>query len=248
MPSPDFFIITGAGGGIGRAIAARMIAQNAHVFALARDPDKLRDAQAEFGADRFGFALADLSQADQVDAGVAAARAWGRGRSLRGLVNNAAVFERTSFNDTNDEAWTRYFTHNLMSAVRLSRALYPDLRAAKGASVLNISSTLGLRPIQGAVAYSAFKAALNNLTTGLALEWATDQIRVNCICPGIVDTPIHPFHGRADDPDRAGAAAQHPLGRLGLPDDVAAAAAFLLSNDSSWTTGATLTVDGGIVL
>jgi NAD(P)-dependent dehydrogenase (short-subunit alcohol dehydrogenase family) len=158
---------------------------------------------------------------------------------LGGLVNNAGIIERISFAESGDDVWERQFNANLYSAVGLTRGLYSELKLNKGSSVLKVSSTLGLRPIANTVAYSASKAAMVNWTQGLAIEWAADQIRVNCLCPGLVDTPIH----AARPPDDV-----QPLGRLGQPDDVAKAAWFLLSPDSSWTTGAVLRVDGGISL
>lgn len=248
MPSTDVFIVSGAGGGIGHGIAHHLLEKGHSVFGFGRDEAKLRAAADGFATPNFGFAAADLSRADQVADGIARARAWIDGRPLRGLVNNAGVFRRASFLNTDDDEWTRYFTNNLLSAVRLARGFHADLKAAAGASVLMISSTLGIRPVVDTLAYSALKAAMNNLTAGLALEWAPDQIRVNCICPGIVDTPIHAYFGHADDPARTGAAGLHPLGRLGQPADVALAAAYLLSNDAAWTTGVVLPVDGGIVL
>jgi NAD(P)-dependent dehydrogenase (short-subunit alcohol dehydrogenase family) len=253
MSRTGAFIVSGAGSGIGRAVAAHILARGHHVFGLGRDPGKLADSGRRFGADgaRFSFAAADLSLADGSARAVGDIRAWLTRKDLLllGLVNNAGVFDRVDFLHSPDELWRRHFDNNLLAAVRLTRELHAELKTAAPSSVLNISSTLGLRPVALTSAYSAIKAAMINWTQSLALEWAPDSIRCNCVCPGLVDTPIHTFHAQADsDPARARAHAAQPLGHLGTPEDIARAAWFLLSEDSNWTTGAVLTVDGGINL
>jgi NAD(P)-dependent dehydrogenase (short-subunit alcohol dehydrogenase family) len=167
---------------------------------------------------------------------------------LKALINNAGLYERKTFFETKDEDWERQWRTNLQAPVELCRHLHPLLMKAAPASVVNISSTLGLRPVAQTAAYSATKAALNSLTQTLALEWAP-HVRVNAVCPGIVDTPIHTFHELAEGSEvRRGVHEAHPLGRMGRPEHIAAAVDFLLSEDSNWTTGSLWTVDGGIHL
>lgn len=236
------FIVTGAGSGIGQSIAMAIAAQGHHVFGLGRDPKKLESTSKQIRPGGFTCTSVDLANADDSSRVAQEIRRWLGQISLPllGLVNNAGVYDFSLFTECSDAVWERQFNTNLLAAVRLTRIFYPELKASAPSSVLNISSTLGLRPMAGTSAYSALKAAMVNWTKTLALEWAPDQIRANCICPGIVETPIH------DGRELPGEL--QPLGRVGQPQDIAKAALFLLSDDSSWTTGAVLSVDGGINL
>lgn len=250
MSRTGVFAVSGSGSGIGLAIAEKIMDSGSRVFGLGRDEAKLRKIKQARG-EAFEFLSADLSNKEGADRATRAIEAYLQqsGLPLLGLVNNAGIFERVDFDAASDEVWERNFTHNLMSAVRLSRGLKKRLEASAPASVLNISSTLGVRPVASTSPYSAMKAAMVNLTHSLALEWAKAGIRVNCICPGLVDTPIHAFHGlKDDDPNRAFVHGLQPLARVGQTTDIASAAMFLLGSESSWTTGAVLTVDGGISL
>lgn len=243
------FVVTGAGSGIGLAIAQEIISQGHHVLGLGRDLTKLEKAAREMGS--FTPIATDLSSASQADKALESIRNQLKELKLPllGLVNNAGVVDRLPFIESADQIWERQFQNNLMSAVRLTRGLYPLLKAAPLSSVLNVSSNLGVRPIVNTSAYSAIKAAMVNWTHSLALEWAADKIRVNCICPGLVDTPIHSFHSLpADHETKLQGHSIVPLGRMGLAPDISKAAWFLLSENSSWTTGAVLNVDGGLSL
>lgn len=137
-----------------------------------------------------------------------------------------------------------------MSAVRLTSALWPQMKESKG-SIVNISSTLGIRPIANTAAYSALKAAMNNWTLSLALQGAQDGIKANAICPGIIDTPIHSFHAKETAQQKAlfaQAQKAQPLGRTGTPEDIAPMCFQLCQQESSWITGSILNIDGGILL
>ena len=249
--SKHAYLVTGAGSGIGRAIAAKIVSEGHVVFGLGRSLRKLQETAHELGTQKFHFASVDLTKTDDSLKVVHEFRKWlsGHGKTLQGLVNNAGVFERLSFQNSSDVVWERQFHSNLLSAVRITRELHSELKTAAPSSVLNISSTLGLRPIADTSAYSAIKAAIVNWTQSLALEWSKDQVRVNCICPGIVDTPIQSFHSETPEGEsRKLAQTFQPLARVGEPQEIAEAAWFLLSQKSSWTTGTVMTVDGGIHL
>lgn len=251
MSRTGAFLVTGAGSGIGQAITLKLISEGHHVFGLGRDPKKLAATAKLAGNASFLSSSVDLSNAGECSRATQEIRRWLKQQNfqLLGVVNNAGVFDRKEFVATSDTIWERHFYNNLLSAVRITREFYPDLKEAAPSSVLNISSTLGLRPVAMTSAYSALKAAMVNWTQTLALEWAADKIRVNCICPGLVDTPIHAFHGQDDTSEaRVQANAAQPLARMGTGADIAEAASFLLSEKSNWTTGSILRVDGGISL
>lgn len=251
MAKSKAYLVSGSGSGIGLAISQLLVQQGHWVFGLGRDATKLKSAAETMTPGQFSYAAFDLATPKAAGEVAVSVNHWLEQENLQlnGVINNAGIFDRAAFHLTTDAIWERQFQNNLMSAVRLTREFYPILKNQSGSSVLNISSTLGHRPILNTSAYSALKAAMINWTKALALEWAPDHIRVNCICPGIVDTPIHDFHYKTqDDPARIQAHAAQPLGRMGQPSDIATAAAFLLSSDSSWTTGSVLTIDGGIGL
>ncbi len=249
MSKVQAFIITGAGSGIGQAIAEKIVSQGHQVFGLGRDPKKLERTAGKLGAKNFNFASVDLTNSNESSRMNGEIRRWLKTNdyALRGVVNNAGIADRLPFEQSSDVVWERQFQNNLLSAVRMTRDFYSELKESQYSSVLNISSNLGVRPIPNMVAYSAIKAAMNNWTQGLAMEWAKDKIRVNCICPGLVDTPIHPFHGQDEGSEaRKMAHGMIPLGRMGTASDIAETAWFLLSEASSWTTGSIVLVDGGL--
>jgi NAD(P)-dependent dehydrogenase (short-subunit alcohol dehydrogenase family) len=158
------------------------------------------------------------------------------------LVNNAAIYGASAQIEDDVDDWRRQLEVNLHAPWLLCRLAYPHLRESGSGVVVNVLSTLGHRAMAGLSAYCTSKAALDMLGRCLALEWAPDGIRVNSVSPGVVDTPIH-------EPGAAASMAEaHPLGRIGQPEEVARAIAFLASTNSAWTTGANLDVDGGIRL
>ncbi len=245
----QYAIITGAGSGIGRATALRFSEAFDRLILVGRTEGKLKITATEAQCP-CEVLVCDLSQSEQVanltQKVMGLLSQGSRSAELRALVNNAGVFDRTDFLDSSDENWTYHFENNLMSAVRLTRGLFPLLKAAKG-HVTNVSSTLGLRPVAQTAAYSAMKAAMINWTQTLALEWAPYQIRINCVAPGLIETPMHQ-HLLSQPEVRAQMDKAQPLGRMGAPQEIAEAIYFLSSQASSWTTGSVLSVDGGIHL
>ncbi|MEQ1878068.1 MAG: SDR family oxidoreductase, partial [Bdellovibrionia bacterium] len=194
--------------------------------------------QAALAEDIGGTAVAGDLTDPATDAKIL--KAIGRG-GLAGLVNNAGIFRRLGFADSDERDWRDQFELNLFAAVRVTKSLLPKLKAHGAGSIVNISSTAGARAVAGMSAYSATKAALNNWTQTLALELAPD-IRVNAISPGLVDTPLHSFTTKQKNDLKTA----QPLGRIGQPEDIATAALFLF--ESAWITGVILPVDGGISL
>lgn len=240
-------LITGAGSGIGAATALEFSRKGYFVALLGRNKDNLAEvgARCESGARVFGC---DLSKEDEILKTSKKIIAESD-MDNQVLVNNAGIFEMTSFEEGGLEPWRRQFETNFFGAVSLTHKIYPYFKKQKRGSIVNVSSGLGLKPSASTAAYSATKAAMNNWTQSLALEGGPHGIRVNCICPGLVDTPIHSFHNL---PEKERFATKdkmkslQPLGRVGEPEDIAKAIYFFGSEDSSWTTGAIVSVDGGI--
>jgi len=235
-------IISGASSGIGLATARMLTAGGAEVGLVARRDDALAEAVATVGSSSWGLPC-DVSDPDSVYALVEEANSrWG---AVDGLVNNAGIAPMAALDDTTTEVWDEVFAVNVRGPFLLCRELGSLLALGSSPAVVNVSSTLAERAIPGMAAYNASKAALNQLTRSLALEWAP-RVRVNAVMPAVVDTPIHAARGmNSEDVQQMGSI--HPLGRVGQPDDVATTIAFLLSDASSWMTGAIIPVDGGMM-
>lgn len=241
-------IITGAGSGIGAASAKLLDEAGYKVFLVGRDRAKLEKVAASL---RNGEPLpCDVASKDSVEA---AARTLLANKSLRIdlLVNNAGIFATHDVEGGTDELWREQLEVNLLGPVRWVRALWPRWSEQKSGSIVNVSSTLGVRPTANTAAYSASKAALINWTLALAKDGGPRGIRANAVCPGIVDTPIHGFHTLPADQKNVALeqmAALQPLGRIGTSEEIARSVVFLGTEASAWTTGAVLHVDGGINL
>lgn len=235
-------IISGASTGIGLATAQLLRGAGAEVGLLARRADVLAEAVKKVGGSSWGLPC-DVSDASSVRAVVdEAGTRWG---AVDGLVNNAGIAPMASLDDTTTEVWDEAFAVNVRGPFLLCRELGPLLARGVSPAVVNVSSTLAQRAIPGMAAYNASKAALNQLTRSLALEWAPG-VRVNAVMPAVVDTPIHAARGMSSE-DVQQMGSLHPLGRVGQPEDVATAIAYLLSDASSWMTGAIIPVDGGML-
>ncbi|MCB0378680.1 MAG: SDR family oxidoreductase [Bdellovibrionales bacterium] len=239
-------IVTGASSGIGKSIAQQFFNQGWTPILLARNEERLKSLSESLS--QCPYYVCDLTEADSIHASLS--DILKQEFRIQALVNNAGAYQPKSIDKDDDHVWDFHFQTNLMSAVRMTRGLWANLKESGGA-ILNISSTLAIRPIERTAAYSALKAAMNNWTLALAIEGAPHGIRANAICPGLVQTPIHTFF---DDHSPEGlnaqkiAQAMQPLGRVGQPKDIAATAVHLCSDESSWTTGVILNIDGGILL
>lgn len=244
-------LITGASSGIGAATAKLFSQHGYFVYLLGRNEEHLTEVaiQCQHGA---SLLRCDLNS----EASVIKYTQHLFERSdtdLQILVNNAGIFERANHTTEGGSlhSWRKQFDTNLFSAINITEKILPLFTKKKKGSIVNVSSTLGLKPSADTAAYSASKAAMINWTQSLAQELGPLQIRVNCVAPGIVDTPIHSFHNLSQD-QKQNVISQlnplQPLQRIGHVDEIAQAIYFLGSEQSSWTTGAVLAVDGGINL
>lgn len=238
-------LVTGAGAGIGRAISLCFAREGAHVFVTDRDGDSAKAVAGEI-AEAAGAATAiaaDITELAEVKAMFEAVRA-GHGR-LDVLVNNAGISRRGDFADLSDEDWAAVMDVNLQGVIRCTREAMGLLKSSGAASVVNLASIMEGRHIRQISPYSTTKAAVAALSRSLAVECAPAGIRVNYLCPGYVETALTARYLR-NPAIRDGLIAQTPLRRLGEPQEVAMAALFLASDESSYVTGEGLTVDGGM--
>jgi len=238
-------LITGAGSGIGRATAVRLGSAGSAVVCLDLDPDS-SEATAQQIRSAGGTALglrADVTEGDAVSAAVAEAAGW-RER-LDVVVNAAGIAFRESFTETDLEHLDQMWSVNVRGTYAVCRASTSQL-ARRGGAIVNVASVAALRGSFGLAAYSATKGAVVSLSAALAVELSPLHIRVNCVSPGAVDTPLlgrlaAPANAPADQVDRS----RSLSGRSATPDEVADAIAFLASAGSSHLTGVNLPIDGG---
>jgi len=234
-------IITGGGSGIGKAIARAFVREGAKVVIAGRDTRKLDRAVAEIVGECLAVS-ADVSSTNDVQKLVSAAMETFKRIDI--LVNNAAMLLPGTAESISEEDFDQTFNINVRGLWLLSRAVLPHMRATGGGSIINVGSVLSLLGARNRVAYSASKGAVMAMTKAMALDHAAENIRVNCIAPGIVATEmVEKFN--TDEAARRQREAMHPMGRFGQPEEVANAAVFLASDESGWTTGSVITVDGG---
>jgi NAD(P)-dependent dehydrogenase (short-subunit alcohol dehydrogenase family) len=238
-------LVTGAGAGIGRAIAGALAAEGARVYVTDADPgaaEETADEIAVMAGEAVAMAL-DVTKAADIAAVVA--RVAADHRKLDILVNNAGINVREDFRHLKDEDWERLRSINIDGVVRMSRDCFELLRLSGRGAVLNLASILASRGTRQAVAYSATKGAVAALTRGLAVEYGHFGIRVNHLAPGFIETAL--TDRALKNPGIAKALLeQTPLRRFGTVEDVAKAALFLLSDDAAFITGAGLAIDGGM--
>jgi NAD(P)-dependent dehydrogenase (short-subunit alcohol dehydrogenase family) len=245
-------LVTGSTRGIGRAIAIRFAREGAQVVVTGRTEDAGRAVEAEIrdaGGDAV-YVVTDLANEDDVVAAVqAAVERYGK---LTILVNNAAPTELMGpgrldrrVTELTNEGWDSIMLVALKAVVWACKYSLPEIAKAGGGAVVNISSAASLLGTAGLDTYTAAKGALNTLTRSMAVEYAPDGVRVNCIVSGMVLTSEGAFK-MMDDPIVGGATKAMHLTRLGLPDDIANAALFLASDEAAFVTGAILPVDGGV--
>lgn len=243
-------IVSGAADGLGAATARLFVAEGASVLLGDIQVDKVMALAAELGPAAAAIDLDVTSPESWACAVGACLDSFGK---LNILINSAGISEPGSIEDVSHEAWRRHQSINLDGTFFGCQAAIPAMKAAnEDASIVNISSMLALRPGAMFVAYCASKAAVTMLTKCTALQMAASgtRIRANSVHPGAIETPMLERYlalvpGLSREDAYAGFARNHPMGRCGKADEVARACLFLASEDSSFTTGAELTVDGG---
>jgi NAD(P)-dependent dehydrogenase (short-subunit alcohol dehydrogenase family) len=237
-------IVTGASRGIGLGIAAELVRQGARVCVTARGQEALDAAVAELGGPDMAIAVPGKSD-DAEHQAEAVARTIEAFGSLDMLVNNTGINPvYCPISDVDPVAAAKILAVNVLAPLAWTRRARDAWMGEHGGSVVNISSVAGVRPSPGIGMYGVSKAALIRLTTELAVELGP-RIRVNAVAPAIVKTQFATvlYEGREEQ-----VAAAYPLKRLGVPEDIAGAVAFLLSDQASWITGQTLVLDGGVTL
>lgn len=241
-------VVTGAATGIGRAIAERLAGEGAVTLCADVDADgaDMTAAAIHEAGGRAKALRCDVSDPQDVEALMAAAEAEG---GPHALVSNAAIQYERTIEDTPPEDWDRVLGVNLKGVYLCARATIPRMRALGGGSIVNIASVNGFWVEPSLGAYSAAKGGVINLTRAIALDFGRFGIRCNCICPGYIDTGMaQRYFEVQEDPEaaRVEAGRMHALGRIGRPEEVAAVAAFLCSDESSFCTAQPFIVDGGL--
>jgi NAD(P)-dependent dehydrogenase (short-subunit alcohol dehydrogenase family) len=237
-------VITGAASGLGRASAQLFAEHGASVVIADRDASGGEEtvAQIRDTGGQAEFIETDVAIADDADAMVTkAVTCFGK---LDVLFNNAGIAIRKPVADLSEDEWDRCIDTNLKGVFLGSKSAIPEMIRGGGGSIINTASIYGVVGGRTRAAYSASKGGIVNLTRSMALDYASQNIRVNCICPGFVETPLlkkilgteEEFQALVD---------MHPMGRLGRPIETAYAAVYLASDEAAFTTGIALPVDGG---
>ena len=230
-------IVTGGSKGIGYSIAERFVEEGAKVIICSRNKSELSAAASKIGCDSYQLDVGDSKA-------IKAMADWfsKEHETLDILVNNAGLIRLGTIKSATEEDWDIQINVNLKGPFLMSNTFLPYMN--DGSSILNIASTVGLRAMRGAAAYCASKGGVVNLTKAMALDLA-GKIRVNCICPAVVDTPMVAERLKSGKVTREILDKVQPIGRMGQPEEIASMALHLCGPESEWTTGSIITLDGG---
>lgn len=243
-------LITGGNSGIGRSAAHLFAHEGANVAIAARDVDRNQQVLAELTATGANAISLECDVTDPASARSAVDETVARLGAVDVLFNNAGmIYREKTVLDTEPSEWETTMAVNTTGVFLMSRAALPHMIESGGGAIVNNASYFGLVGGRGAAAYCAAKGAVVNLTRAMALDHAHQNVRVNCVCPGSVDTPM--LHAELELMGGADQVlnqfeAKHPLGRIAQPHEVAAAVVYLASADAQFITGVALPVDGGI--
>lgn len=235
-------LVTGATGGIGGAVAKALHAQGATIAVSGTRREALEALAAELGA-RVHVVPANLSDKDSVEGLIPAAEAALGQVDI--LVNNAGVTRDNLFMRMKDEEWEMVLRVNLEAAFRLSRAAIKGMMKRRFGRIVSVTSVIGTTGNAGQANYAASKAGLIGMSKSLAQEVASRNITVNCIAPGFISTPMTDV---LNEKQREGILAKVPMARLGTPEDIAAAAVYLASDEAGYLTGQTIHINGGMAM
>lgn len=242
-------IITGAGAGIGAASAVLFAKEGAHVVAVDVDAASLENLSQHIEARQFLGMKADVSRRDDVLRVVQSAlEKFGR---IDILFNNAGIVPPGKIDEIAEDQWDRAMAVNLKSMYLFSHAIVPLFKQQGGGVILNTASAAALRVVVDRACYTATKAAVVGLTKSMALDYVKHNIRVNCLCPGTIDTPsLGQRLAALPNPEEArkNFIARQPMGRFGTANEIASAALYLVSDEGSFITGIAFPVDGGFSL
>lgn len=241
-------LITGGGSGIGEATARLMAREGAAVVVTGRQEQKLRNVVDQIVGDGGQAVAAAGSVTSDRDVRAAVEMARARFGKIDVLVNNAGNLVHAGWlHEMSDETWSQTLDVFLNGVFRACRAVIPHMLKNQGGSIVNVSTISAMVAVPGfyAHAYASAKAGVNILTKNIAVQYAGQKIRCNAVCPAAVDTPM--LDGlRADPKVWESFNASYPIGRVGTPNEIAVAIAYLASDDAGWVTGTILTMDGGM--
>jgi dihydroanticapsin dehydrogenase len=238
-------IVTGAGTGIGRACALALAREGARIALVGRRKEHLESVVSEIGPSAHALS-ADVSKRDDIHRVLEETlRRFG---SIDVLLNNAGVLHIGTAEQISEEQWDETFNVNDRGVWLFSTAVLPYMRRAGRGSIINMASVLGINGARNRASYAPSKGAVVLLTKCMAIDHGHENVRVNAICPSFIETDLTAaVLSKAADPDaiRRERIAVHPIGRLGVPEDIAGLVVYLASDESSWVTGAAFPVDGG---
>jgi 3-oxoacyl-[acyl-carrier protein] reductase len=240
-------IVTGAGGGVGRSISKRLSAEGCKVVLIGRNRDKLTKVAAEIGDKKNVLSVAaDITKEAEVL--LALEQTISAFDNVDILVNNAGMItDPVPFHETSEDEWNELMDTNLTGTFRMTKAILPVMMKTSGGSIVNISSVLGIRSIPKVPlsVYGVTKAGIIMFTKSIAVEYGQYGIRSNCLCPSTIRSSIiEPY--LQDENAKKILESTFPLRRIGEPDDIAGAAAYLCSDDAKWVTGSIMMIDGGL--
>ncbi len=242
-------VITGGGTGIGQAIAVAFAREGAQVAVAGRRLEKLQETITllqQAGCEALALQC-DVTRTGDAERAIQAAEdQFGK---VNVLVNNAGTLSVSTIENISEQDWDQVMATNVKGPFLMSRAVLPAMRRAGGGSIIHIGSVLGLAAIRDRAAYCTSKGGVTMLTKAMALDHAQDNIRVNCLCPSIVESDMTRnlfAETEAGRKARENRLAAIPLGRFGKPNDIAGLAVFFASDESSWMTGTVIPVDGGV--